>query len=79
MCKDTATDVDGFCPEHSGKKCCSCGLQATHDCDYCGQFVCGAPLCDACEGWHNGTPSVWGFIGHKHRRKLTATPQEKPE
>ena len=49
QCKEEA-DESGFCKEHKGVKCVSCGEQATHDCDQTmGAFVCGAPLCDDCE------------------------------
>lgn len=44
--KPTATT---FCDEHSKEKCCSCGGQATRECDETGQFVCGFPLCNDCE------------------------------
>lgn len=40
--------VDGLCSEHLGKKCTSCGGQATRECDDTFQFVCGAPLCNDC-------------------------------
>jgi hypothetical protein len=39
---------DGFCEDHIGLDCCSCGEQATHECEETGQFVCGFPLCDNC-------------------------------
>src|SRR5690606_9845331 len=67
----------GFCAEHATKRCCSCGRQATHECCYTGQFVCGYPLCNDCEGWYDGTPSAssaWGFVGHHHRRKPGSCP-----
>lgn len=57
-----------FCENHVQVKCCACNKQATKECDYTGQFTCGAPLCDDCKGVHDGTPSAWGFIGHKHVR-----------
>ena len=45
---------DGLCAEHAPLRCCSCGAQATHDCEHTGiQFVCGYPLCDGCT---HGTP-----------------------
>ena len=52
-CKQAAT-VSGYCEEHAGIACVSCGGQATHQCDETGQFVCGAPLCDDCT--HNTHP-----------------------
>lgn len=61
-CKEIA-DESGFCPEHKKEKCCSCGAQATHDCDETGQFVCGAPLCDDCRHttFPDGTNGGVGF------------------
>ena len=61
-CKEPA-DESGFCKEHKGKVCCSCGATATHDCDETGQFVCGFPLCDDCEHtiFPNGTNGGVGF------------------
>ena len=46
------TDND-YCTEHAGKKCVSCGEQATHECPTASSLVCGAPLCDKCfhEPW----------------------------
>lgn len=37
------------CSEHGDLKCISCDRPATRSCPATGQFVCGAPLCDACE------------------------------
>jgi hypothetical protein len=62
------------CPKHAGTKCCSCCAPATRDCDHTGQFVCGAPLCDECDG-RNGDASKgrgWGFTGHEHVTKSAA-------
>lgn len=59
------------CEQHAKVKCCVCGAQATNECDHTGQFVCGSPLCDGCEG-HTDTskPSGnWGFANHTHRKK----------
>lgn len=69
-CKNPATDT-GFCEEHSKVKCSVDGKQATHDCDHTGQFVCGSPLCDGCEGYveQDKPAGVWGFLNHKHRVK----------
>ena len=70
QCK-SAADQSGFCEEHREKKCIVCGHQATGECSYSGQFVCGAPLCDSCEGYTDrGKPSgVWGFLNHGHRKR----------
>ena len=64
-----------LCVEHLKRKCVSCGEQATNECNHTGQFVCGAPLCDSCEGHTDtGKPSGgWGFMNHTHRRKEGAT------
>ena len=57
-CREPAGD-DGFCPKHRYVMCCSCGKQATRECDHTGiQFVCGYPLCDDCE--HGTRPGIWG-------------------
>jgi len=58
-------DESGYCAEHKGIKCCSCGAQATHTCEETGQFVCGAPLCGDCEHTihANGTNGGIGFNG----------------
>lgn len=47
---DATLDTNNInrCPAHSGKKCCSCGDPATHECEETGQFVCGFDLCDRC-------------------------------
>lgn len=37
-----------LCSEHITLTCCSCKAPATRECDFCGQFVCGFPLCDDC-------------------------------
>lgn len=65
------TSQGDFCDAHLQKKCCVCGNQATKECSHAGQFVCGAPLCDSCEGYvDRGKPSgVWGFMSHRHRKK----------
>lgn len=34
---------------HHRGKCVSCGAPATHECDFAGQLVCGAELCDGCK------------------------------
>jgi hypothetical protein len=47
-CKEPSTE-NGCCEKHAKLKCCSCGEQATRDCDETMGLVCGAPLCDKCE------------------------------
>ena len=68
----------GYCEEHGAMKCVVCGEQATHDCDYTGQFVCGFPLCANCEGrelrpddegYTTSRGLGWGFMNHVHKRK----------
>ncbi len=60
-----------YCESHVAVNCCSCGKQATGECDHTGQFVCGAPLCDECEGYTDSSKSAgsWGFLNHSHRAK----------
>jgi hypothetical protein len=69
-CSKEAT-VDGKCDDHKDLKCSVCGKPATHGCSYTGQFVCGQPLCDECEGWEDTSkePGSWGFLNHSHRAK----------
>ena len=62
-----------FCEKHAAIYCCVCRDKATHECDHTGQLVCGAPLCNNCEG-HTDTSKPagrWGFMNHTHgpRRK----------
>ena len=62
-----------ICPEHQQRKCSGCKKQATRECSYTGQFVCGSPLCDDCT-WTDGDSTKglgWGFIGHTHQPKTT--------
>ena len=69
QCK--ATCEGSVCTQHAAVKCCVCGEQATHECDHTGHFVCGAPLCNKCEG-HTDTSKPaggWGFMNHTHRQK----------
>lgn len=68
------------CARHSGIECANCGAPADRECSHTGQFVCGAPLCDQCEGFVDSTqPSgSWGFLNHSHRRKATTTPVSVP-
>lgn len=48
-CGEPTEGETAFCSIHAGLKCCSCGGQATHECDQTGiQFVCCSPLCDDC-------------------------------
>jgi hypothetical protein len=60
-----------LCEEHAASKCSSCGQPATHGCDFCGQFVCGAPLCDECTFGTDTSKSAgaWGFMNHIHVSK----------
>ncbi len=60
-----------YCAAHA-QIACSCGEKASLECSYTGQFVCGAPLCDRCEGFEDRSqPSgSWGFLNHWHRRKI---------
>jgi hypothetical protein len=60
-----------LCEEHSSAKCRSCGQPATHGCDFCGQFVCGMPLCDECTYGADESKSSgsWGFLNHIHVSK----------
>lgn len=70
-CRNVVIDGGTLCADHRAMKCASCGAPTTHGCGYCGQFVCGAPLCDSCEGYEDHTqPSgAWGFMNHRHRPK----------
>lgn len=69
-----------FCDEHSKSKCSSCGQPATHGCSFCGQFVCGAPLCDDCAYASDKGPSgSWGFLNHIHIKKGAQLPSEVRE
>lgn len=69
--KCNAPATGQFCATHAAVKCCVCGEHATHTCDHTGQFVCGAPLCDGCQGHtdHSQPSGGWGFMNHSHRRK----------
>jgi hypothetical protein len=73
------TDATGRCSEHEKMKCTSCGAQADGECDYTGQFVCGAPLCKACTSWTDMTkPSGgWGFMNHQHVSRQWLSQREK--
>lgn len=66
-----------YCEKHEKMMCCSCGNPATHGCAFCGQFVCGAPLCDDCTyGTEPGPSGNWGFLNHVHIRKGAPLPSE---
>ncbi len=52
-CKKPSTN--GWCSEHEGLKCVSCGKKAVKECDNAGSFVCGANLCATCQ--HSPTSS----------------------
>lgn len=79
-CKQEADD-SGFCATHQKEKCQVCGGQATRQCEYTGQFVCGVPLCDNCEGYQEkGKPSgVWGFMNHRHGSQDALKPKQGKE
>jgi hypothetical protein len=70
-CKKETAAGQIMCDEHAKEKCISCGAAAIKQCDYTGQFVCGYPLCDDCEGWTDSTKPYggWGFLNHSHRKK----------
>jgi hypothetical protein len=72
----TAEATEGqFCDKHKVLICVVCGKQATKECDYAGQFVCGAPLCDECTYFNDpGKASGnWGFMNHQHVSKKPST------
>jgi hypothetical protein len=73
-----AAGESGYCEKHAAMTCSVCKAQATHDCAHTGQFVCGAPLCNDCEGHTDmSKPSgAWGFMNHTHRRKPGAAQVE---
>ena len=67
-----------FCDAH--RPCISCGKPSTHGCAFCGQFVCGAPLCDDCIGTTDkGRSGALGFLNHVHIRKGAPLPSEIAE
>jgi hypothetical protein len=70
-CKNMA-GAKHSCVKHEQIHCGCCGKKASHECSYSGQFVCGAPLCDDCEGWEDLTKPAgnWGFLNHFHRVKV---------
>lgn len=73
---DAIAGESGFCKRHEGKTCTVCEAQATHECNHTGQFVCGAPLCDGCEGYVDSSKpgGSWGFLNHWHREIMRAQP-----
>lgn len=70
-CGQPSNEGSEYCLNHDGMKCV-CGNQTTEGCSYCGQFVCGRPICPGCEGFEDRTrPSGnWGFLNHSHRKKV---------
>lgn len=53
-CKKSSDN--GWCTEHEGLECRSCGEQAVTSCDaQMGGLVCGAPLCVSCEHGESGS------------------------
>ena len=69
-CSKESAEND-FCEEHINSKCCVCKKQATRECAYAGQFVCGSPLCDNCTGFNDPSKDSgsWGFMNHSHKKK----------
>jgi hypothetical protein len=61
-----------LCAKHSDRECSTpeCNRTAVRTCDFAGQFVCGYPLCEACEHWWESDRKSG------HRRK--STPVEEP-
>lgn len=43
------TDGGKLCDHHLQVRCVSCHAQATRNCTYEGQTICGVALCDDCE------------------------------
>lgn len=77
LCKEPA-EPGRFCPRHAAMRCISCGQSATQECSYEGQFVCGQPLCEDCEGWNDRSKDAgnWGFLNHSHRPRAQRQPGE---
>ena len=48
-CKEESILGTGYCSEHTGLVCVSCGSTATRECAETMGMVCGAILCDTCE------------------------------
>ena len=73
VCPNTFINPDGVCNKHAEDKCW-CGLQSVSGCGYCGQFVCGAPLCKTHVGYcptHGGDqpPVVCKECGQDLKKK----------
>jgi len=73
-CGAPLSGQETVCPKHRDLKCCSCGAQATRECEHTGiQFVCGAPLCDNCD---HAAPLAGKegmfFLGGGHKPKAEA-------
>jgi hypothetical protein len=73
-CGIPVADGEQFCSDHV-RKCCACDNPSVRECDYTGQFVCGSPLCENCEGREDLTRDSgnWGFLNHYHAPKKVAT------
>lgn len=67
------SDPYGFCEDHAGLKCCSCGDLATGSCPEPLQLVCGAPLCDYCS--HNSYP----YSRKRHTRNSDNSEETMPD
>lgn len=67
--KPLASGSDILCDEHLPLRCSSCGKQATRDCEYTGQFVCGFPLCVACGPVVDPNQADFGMFGMRHEHK----------
>jgi len=48
-CGEPAAPGSSFCEKHAAWRCQACGKPAVKDCGETYQFVCGTPLCAACE------------------------------
>lgn len=59
---------NGWCTDHEGMKCWSCGNQAITSCDAgIGGLACGAPLCATCEHSTDGK-HITKEVGEENRR-----------
>ena len=67
---EAEADESGYCEEHRGIKCVSCGAQATRECPETMGLVCGELLCDDCEhtiqsnGCNSGGVLPYGLKSH---------------
>ena len=60
---------NGWCSQHEGLECRSCGEQAVKSCDaQMGGLGCGAPLCSTCEHGESGG-HVTKQVAEENRRK----------